>query len=121
MKGVFVIVAIIGILIAAGVIVGGAIMCWRSTTYHVCSDWQYHGHYYALYSCGTVYTDPIAPTVCNTTDLCYCRSPTYDYTCIPKPPTGVSPTLLTGGIIMIVVGVVFIGIAIFMMCMAMND
>lgn len=103
----FWIFGIIGILVGAGVIVGGAILCWRSTTDHTCSDWDYHSPYYPLYTCGYIYTDIIAPTKCNDT-LCYCRSPTYDYTCIPRPPGGVSPTLLTSGIIMIVIGAIFI-------------
>ena len=88
------------VLLCLGFIGGGATLCWASTTHNACSDW---GTKRFGESCGITNANVIAAIKCDT--ICYCQQIDYDYVCLDMP-TGVSPTYIGWGVVLILIGVV---------------
>jgi hypothetical protein len=113
----------IGILITLGVIGGGIYMASISTSYQVCSDWSYTSNYGGM-KCDFIFRNAGVALYCeqqlrdtNSTALCFCQNYiTQQPTCITTlPPSHTSPSLMGGGVAMLVVGVVMLVLLIVFM------
>jgi len=103
------------IILGAGIIVGGAIMCWQSKYRTTCADWSLQSNY-TLWSCDYTIAD-LSFAICGDS-LCTCQFFT-EYQCINKVPDGISASFIIGGIVLIIVGIIVMIVApIYIICSA---
>jgi len=95
---------IIAMTISAGLIAGGAVLCKLSVSgSSLCTDWKYNSSYGSKYwTCTYTALSIIAKDKCSTE--CYCANTAFVYDCLALPQNPVSPSLLGGGIAMLVGG-----------------
>lgn len=93
-----------------GIVATGGVLCWLSTIKHTCNDWSTKSPYFPLYECGYSHLDIIASSKCKTE--CFCEK-YFEYECIDHLPGGASMQYITGGVIMIVFGIIAIIFIIF--------
>jgi hypothetical protein len=96
----------IAITIVIGAISGGAVLCWLADKYTTCSDWSFTAAY-AAYKCDFRVKLTWGLLNCNSTALCACYNIAFDTVCLDTvPATGTSGSLLIGGIVMIIIGLI---------------
>lgn len=96
------------LILSMGMIVGGSVMLWKAKEAQTCGDWEADEKYYPQWDCGYTSFNPLSG--CDT--LCYCVNIKYEYECIENTPEGLSLAMVSGGVILIVLGVMGIVIAI---------
>lgn len=103
------------LLISLGAIAGGSYMCYASKFTKVCADWSLTPEY-STHKCANAYTKTGALIECgrqlagtNSSAVCVCYHPlTAQLECPPGLPSGISPSLMTGGFFIVLGGFIIL-------------
>lgn len=115
-----IIAIVIIVAVSLGFVGGGSYMCYAAQNFRTCADWS-NDSKYSFHKCDYVYRDAGAMLYCreqqkltNSTTQCVCYDPiTRQPECISSlPTTGISTSLLIGGIVMIIGGILVASVAV---------
>jgi hypothetical protein len=100
-----VMISILTILI--GLIIGGCVLIWYSTTTNTCSDWSFSDNY-RNEKCDYRARIPAALIDCNRTMECACQnSLTFKVSCLAMPPNNqISVSYMIAGVVILVIGII---------------